>query len=162
MLPASESDEDTDKMTIDEQDVTSESSAESSDDSESESSVVDMLTPQPSTSSSLKSGNFSMAGSALLGRAIFTPDSHLPTGLKRSHQGMLLFAVPYDPELHKDVAHAPPLDLKWGDDSTLQASPPKKRRRMSSGQVSIDLFHFYSRCRHPLALFTIFYACVHV
>jgi len=83
-------------MLIDEQEGLSQSQSENSDDASSEASDVDeeVKTPKSSTTQEL-----SLANGSFLGRAIFTPDSTLPIGMKRSSQ-VMLYAVPYDPAIH--------------------------------------------------------------
>ena len=120
---ASESEDDSERMLIDEQEGLSQSQSENSDDASSEASDVDeeVKTPKSSTTQEL-----SLANGSFLGRAIFTPDSTLPIGMKRSSQ-VMLYAVPYDPAIHACMPAATPMSVKWSD-ATLEASPPKKRR----------------------------------
>jgi hypothetical protein len=126
---ASKSDDDSERMLIDEQEGLSKSQSENSDDASSEASDVDVEVKTPKSSTTQKERQeLSLANGSFLGRAIFTPDSTLPIGMKRSSQ-VMLYAVPYNPAIHAHMPAATPMSVKWSD-ATLEASPPKKRRVM--------------------------------
>jgi hypothetical protein len=124
---APESEDDSEKMLIDELEELSESSSESSEDFSFDPDMdfgEEAMTPEASTLKQKQ--ELSLANGSFLGRAIFTPDSTLPIGMKRSSQ-VMLYAVPYDPAIHAAMPAATPMSVKWSENS-FEASPPKKRR----------------------------------
>lgn len=127
-MTSSESEEDSEKMMIDEdEEELSESLSESSHEVSIDSSdeVVEMKTPKSSTPLKQKQ-ELTLTNGSFLGRAVFTPDSTLPIGMKRSSQ-VMLYAVPYNPKIHKSMLASTPMSVKWSD-ATFEASPPKKSK----------------------------------
>jgi hypothetical protein len=104
MESASESEDDSVRMLIDEQEGLSQSQSGNSDDAaSSEASDVDVEVKTPKSSTTQKERQeLSLANGSFLGRAIFTPDSTLPIGMKRSSQ-VMLYAVPYNPNTHANM-----------------------------------------------------------
>jgi hypothetical protein len=91
MESASESEDDSVRMLIDEEERLSQSQSENSDDASSEASDVDKEVKSLKSSTTQ---DLSLANGSFLGRAIFTPDSTLPIGMKRSSQ--VIFSLIYD------------------------------------------------------------------
>jgi hypothetical protein len=124
--PEAEEDSESDKI---EENETSESLSESSDDDDGSKYSDESKKEKTQEPGTPIQPNDLLASGSFLGRAVFTPDSTLPIGMKRSGQ-VMLYAVPYDHKVHKNVLHTP-MSVKWSED-LLEASPPKKRRQTAT------------------------------